>query len=176
MLTEGVLYVDIPNFEHEQVREDFLALIDELDEPVKSPIFKYRHFIGAHVAWGKEPTWDTTWNEIQHREGKRYLGPLVVLTGGVSCSGAEDFIVAVHAGGRSTLVGQTTAGGAGNGLWSDLPGGGKLRIATFTALIPDGEECVGVGIAPDVEVWPTREDLATGRDVVLERAVELLVD
>jgi C-terminal processing protease CtpA/Prc len=33
-----------------------------------------------------------------------------------------------------------------------------------------------VGIAPDVEVWPTRKDLAEGRDVVLERAMELLQD
>jgi carboxyl-terminal processing protease len=207
MLADDILYVDVPNFEHEQVREDFLTLIDELDESavkgmivdlrynsgggsriqqpmvsclvdqmVKSPIFKYRNFSGAKVAWGHEPTWETTWNEIQPREGKRYLGPLVVLTGGLSYSGAEDFIIAVHAGGRATLVGQTTAGGAGNGLWSTLPGGGKLRIATFTALIPDGEEYVGVGIAPDIEVWPTRGDLADGRDVVLERAVELLQD
>jgi Peptidase family S41 len=206
-LAGGILYVDIPNFQHDQVREDFLALIDELDasaikgmiidlrynsgggsrvqepmvsclidQPVKSPIFKFRHFIGAHVAWGREPTWETTWNEIQPRDGKRYLGPLVVLTGGVSCSGAEDFIIEVYAGGRATLVGQTTAGGAGNGLWSTLPGGGKLRIATFTALIPDGGEYVGVGIAPDVEVWPTRKNLAEGRDVVLERALELLQD
>ena len=82
--------------------------------------------------------------------------------------------IELHAGGRATLVGQTTGGSAGNGLRSSLPGGGTLSIATFTALIPGGDEYVGVGVTPDVEVWPTREDLAAGRDVVLERAVELL--
>ena len=51
-----------------------------------------------------------------------------------------------------------------------------LLVSTFTALIPGGEEYVGVGVVPDVEVWPSREDLVEGRDAVLERAVELLVD
>ena len=51
-----------------------------------------------------------------------------------------------------------------------------MSVCTFTALIPGGEEYVGVGVAPDVEVWPTREDLAEGRDAVLERALELLTE
>jgi carboxyl-terminal processing protease len=207
MLPGGIQYVDIPNFEHEQASEDFVALIDNMDESaikgmiidlrynmggassvvepmvaclieraVTSPIMKFRHFIGAHEAWGKEPVWETTSNQIEPRDGKRYLGPLVLLTGGLSNSSSEDFIIELHAGGRATLVGQTTGGSAGNGLQSTLPGGGILRIATFTALIPGGDEYVGVGVVPDLEVWPTREDLAAGRDAVLERAVELLSD
>ena len=207
MLPGGIQYVEIPNFEHEQTSEDFVALIDALDESivrgmiidvrynmggassivkpmvaclidrsVTSPIMKYRHFIGAYEAWGKEQIWDTTSNDIHPREGKRYRGPLVVLTGGLTQSSSEDFAIELRSGGRATLVGQTTSGSAGNGLVSPLPGGGTLTVSTFTALIPGGEEYVGVGIAPDVEVWPAREDLAEGRDVVLERAMDLLRD
>jgi C-terminal processing protease CtpA/Prc len=137
---------------------------------------KFRHFIGAYEAWGNDQIWETASQQIQPRDGKRYLGPLVVLTGGLTSSSSEDFAIELHAGGRATLVGQTTGGSAGNGLKSTLPGGGTLRIATFTALIPGGDEYVGVGVVPDVEVWPTRGDLAAGRDTVLERAVALILE
>jgi C-terminal processing protease CtpA/Prc len=147
-----------------------------IDETVTSPVMKFRHFIGAYEAWGKEPVWETASHQIEPRDGKRYLGPLVVLTGGLTSSSSEDFAIALHTAGRATLVGQTTCGSAGNGLRSSLPGGGTLSVSTFTALIPGGEEYVGVGVAPDVEVKPTREDLAAGRDAVLERAIALLTD
>jgi carboxyl-terminal processing protease len=147
-----------------------------IDLPVTSPTMKFRHFIGAYEAWGKEPVWETASDQIEPRDGKRYLGPLVVLTGGLTNSSSEDFAIELHTGGRATLVGQITSGSAGNALISSLPGGGTLRIATFTALIPGGEEYVGVGVAPNVEVWPTRQDLAAGRDAVLERAMELFAD
>jgi C-terminal processing protease CtpA/Prc len=207
MLPGGIQYVEIPNFEHAQASEDFIALIDNLDETavkgviidvryntggadsivkpmvaclidqtVTSPIMKFRHFIGAYEAWGNDQIWETASQQIQPRDGKRYLGPLVVLTGGLTSSSSEDFAIELHAGGRATLVGQTTGGSAGNGLKSTLPGGGTLRIATFTALIPGGDEYVGVGVVPDVEVWPTRGDLAAGRDTVLERAVALILE
>ncbi len=113
-LPGSIQYVEIPNFEHEQVGADFIALIDDLNEntvkgmiidvryntggsnaisepmvaclinqAVSSPIMKYRTFCGARVAWGHEPVWDTFSKEIAPREGKRFLGPLVILTGGL---------------------------------------------------------------------------------------------
>lgn len=118
-----------------------------VDHEVTSPIMRFRHFIGAYEAWGKEPVWETASDQIRPR-------------------GA----------GRATLVGQKTGGSAGNGLISALPGGGTLKVSTFTALIPGGEEYVGVGVTPDVEVIPTREDLIMGRAPVLGRAKALLTD
>jgi C-terminal processing protease CtpA/Prc len=40
--------------------------------------------------------------------------------------------------------------------------------------MPDGTEFVGVGVQPDVRVEPTRQAIASGRDLVIERAVEIL--
>ena len=147
-----------------------------IDEPVTTPVSKFRHFVGAREAWGLAPTWETTHGRIEPRDGKRYAGPLIVLTGGLTGSSAEDFAIELRTADRATLVGQTTRGSAGNALVSSLPGGGSLRVATFTALLPDGREYVGSGVEPDVAVRPTRDDLAAGRDVVLERAVALLTD
>ena len=41
-------------------------------------------------------------------------------------------------------------------------------------LLPDGTEFVGVGVQPDVRVAPTRQSVAEGRDVALEKAIEVL--
>lgn len=145
-----------------------------IDEPVNTPTMRYRHYVGARVAWGHEEIWEDVAKEVRPREGARFSGPVVVLVGALTNSSAEDFALELRAAGRATLVGQRTAGGAGNALTKGLPGGGTLRVATFTALTQDGEEYVGKGFAPDVEVEVTRADLAAGRDVTLARAVELL--
>jgi C-terminal processing protease CtpA/Prc len=55
-------------------------------------------------------------------------------------------------------------------------------VLIFTAIVAilrtyeNNQGSPGVGVKPDVEVSPTREDLVTGRDVVLERAVEMLME
>lgn len=145
-----------------------------VDQEVATPTMRFRHFVGAYEAWGKDPVWETAGGRIAPRDGKRYLGPLVVLTGGLTGSSSEDFAIELRSAGRARLVGGRTAGSAGNGLKSRLPGGGAFSVSTFTALVPGGDEYVGRGVAPDVEVQPTPADLAAGRDVVLERALALL--
>ncbi len=42
------------------------------------------------------------------------------------------------------------------------------------AAYPDGREFVGVGIIPDIEINPTQSDIAAGRDVVLEKGIDIL--
>jgi len=52
-----------------------------------------------------------------------------------------------------------------------LPGGGTARICVKRDTYPDGREFVGIGIAPNVAASGTAEDLVSGRDAVLERAI-----
>jgi C-terminal processing protease CtpA/Prc len=147
-----------------------------IDEPVMSPIFKYRHYIAAEKAWGREPQWSTDTIDVLPREGRRYLGPLVVLSGPSTNSAAEDFIIELQYTGRAKIVGEKTAGGAGNALVSALPGGGSFRVTTFTAIYPGGQDYVGKGVAPDVEVHPTRKDISEGRDPILEKAIHVITN
>ena len=51
---------------------------------------------------------------------------------------------------------------------------GGARICTKRDTYPDGREFVGIGVIPDIEIEPTRQDIAEGRDVVLEKALEVL--
>ncbi len=49
-----------------------------------------------------------------------------------------------------------------------------ITTPCVTHAYPDGREFVGVGVIPDVEVHPTAVDIATDRDVVLEKGIALL--
>jgi len=49
----------------------------------------------------------------------------------------------------------------------------SLRIAVRRLYFPNGSEFEGIGIKPDEEVHPTIESLKSGRDVILQRALEL---
>lgn len=145
-----------------------------IDEPVSSPTMTYPSYSAAERAWGRDIRWSTVHNEIPPRVGARYLGPIVVLTDSITHSSAEDLVIELQTAGRATVVGRNTAGGAGNRIQAALPGGGTLNVSTFRAAYPDGRDYIGKGITPDVAVSPTREDIAEGRDPVLERGIEIL--
>jgi C-terminal processing protease CtpA/Prc len=76
---------------------------------------------------------------------------------------------------RGPLIGEPSGGSTGNPLQFELPGGGKARICAKRDTYPDGRSFVGKGIAPDILVAPTVADVRSGRDPVLERALETLV-
>jgi carboxyl-terminal processing protease len=145
-----------------------------IDQPVSAAIWKYPHHIAAYRSWGREPVWSEESHLIPPRDGKRYPGPLVLLTGGITYSTAEDFVLSLHYSGRAVLVGGKTAGSSGNPIQVPLPGGGVFEVATFKAFYPDGREYVGIGIQPDVEIYPTREDIRSGTDPVLEKGIEVI--
>jgi len=112
--------------------------------------------------------------ELKPREGPRYKGPVAVLSGPATYSAAEDFLVVWKNSARGKIVGEPSGGSTGQPLFFQLPGGGTARVCTKRDTFPDGTEWVGKGITPDVLVRPTVADIRAGRDVVLDRAVELL--
>lgn len=146
-----------------------------IDKPVERSHWKTRQYLPAFRAWGRKEQWyEGTHGTIEPFEGERYRGPVAVLTGPVTASAAEDFVVAFQTSGRGKVVGQRTLGSTGQPLHLELPGGGGARICTKWDTYPDGREFVGIGCIPDVEIIPTRADIAAGRDAVLEKAVALL--
>ena len=108
------------------------AIISHLiDKPVRGSKWKTRQYMPAFRAWGNEERWYEGDPSIikPARTGAPYLGPVVVLIGPQTVSAAEDFVVALHAADRATLVGEKTAGTTGQPLVIDLPGG-SARICT----------------------------------------------
>lgn len=103
--------------------------------------------------------------------GRFYSKPVAVLIGPATYSAAEDFMVAWKMTKRGPAIGTATGGSTGQPLQVGLPGGGGFRVCTKRDRFATGEEFVGVGIKPDIEVQTKFEDVQKGRDAVLERAL-----
>jgi carboxyl-terminal processing protease len=107
------------------------------------------------------------------RPGAVYTGKLLLLTDrGCTCA-CEDFVMAFKVTKRAELVGETTAGTFSFTSHTQFENGMITNISAVRHTFPDGSRFEGVGIAPDVEVQVTAQDLKSGKDVVLEKALEL---
>jgi carboxyl-terminal processing protease len=101
--------------------------------------------------------------------------PLVVLINEGSASASEILAGAVQDYQRGTLVGVTTFGKGSVQTWVPLSQEqGAIRVTIARWLTPKERQIHGVGLAPDVVVELTEEDIAAERDPQLEQALELL--
>jgi len=107
--------------------------------------------------------------------------PLVVLTGGLTFSTAADVAAFVRRDELGTLVGSPT-GGSGRVQTSQASIDGRLpnsdlpySIALHRSDLADPTGSLGPGdvVHPHVEVEPSLEDLAAGRDPVMDAALAL---
>jgi C-terminal processing protease CtpA/Prc len=145
------------------------------DQPLKASKWKSFSYVPAYRSWGRPTGWmEGGPSIIEPREGKRYTGPLVVLTGPGTHSAAEDFLVPLQYSRRAVLVGEKTAGSTGNPISVPLPGGGTFMVVSKREMFPDGREFVGIGISPDVPVQLTQQDLLKGTDTVLQKGIDVI--
>lgn len=108
-----------------------------------------------------------------------YPGPIAVLIDAWTGGEAELFAMGIQATKRGQLFGARTAGSVTLPKepepFQTLTHSHVLVSFPSRALVrPGGERVQGIGIPPNVEVAPTPEDLAQGRDAVLERAAASL--
>jgi carboxyl-terminal processing protease len=109
------------------------------------------------------------WRTASH--ARTYSGPLVVLIGPFTASAAEIFAAAIQDSARGRLVGRMTNGAVLEGQRFPLPDGGRVQIPVKDFVRADGRRIEGVGVEPDIRVIPSLEEIRSGRDVVIERAV-----
>jgi carboxyl-terminal processing protease len=102
--------------------------------------------------------------------------PLVVLVNGGSASASEIVAGALQDYGRAVLVGEQTFG-KGSVQWPhELSNGAELRVTVAHWFTPNDRAIHGEGLAPDIVVALTEEDVAAGIDPQLDRAVEYLLN
>lgn len=106
----------------------------------------------------------------------RWSGPVTVMQGPSSYSGAEVFAAAIQEHGRGLVVGQQSAGAVVLGNGFQLPDGGILNIGVSDFLTLSETRLEKVGVTPDVVVQITEEDVISGRDPVMEAAVRSLLE
>ncbi|WP_299773411.1 S41 family peptidase [uncultured Pseudoteredinibacter sp.] len=129
-------------------------------------------------AWGDNRThWkDLGGNDLYRTAKKQFDKPVMVLAGPQSFSAAEDFLVAFKQLQRGLIIGETSAGSSGQPLVFELPGGGSARVCVKRDQYSNGDDWVGVGIAPDIVVKESVEDVRAGVDVVLDAAEEKVLE
>jgi hypothetical protein len=139
--------------------------------------FAYEKFARDDI---RDPDHHTPAQPIMVNASQRpgFRGPVVLLTSAHGLSAAETFAMALL--GRDphvTRVGANTQGVFSDELGRRLPNGWRFGLSNETYLTNDGKTFEGTGVPPDNEAPIFRkEDLADGRDSVLDKALELLAD
>lgn len=108
------------------------------------------------------------------KKRKPFGGKVVILVNEISQSQSEYTAMALRALPNSLIVGNTTAGADGDVSYINLPGGISTTISGLGIYYPDGRETQRVGIVPDIIVNPTIRGVKSGKDEVLDKAVEIL--
>jgi carboxyl-terminal processing protease len=103
-----------------------------------------------------------------------YTGPLAVLVGPRTASGAEAIAATVQESGRGITVGERTAGALTGAARFPLPDGGELSVAEFDIRTGHDVRLEGRGFTPAYVVTPSLTELRAGRDPTLARALALL--
>ena len=101
-------------------------------------------------------------------------GPIVVLMNQSTFSAAEDFVDVMKMYTNAVFVGNNTAGSSGQPLCEPLESGGFFRICTRRCIAQNGEDIYNKGFTPDIRIIPAAEDIASGRDVILEKGSEII--
>lgn len=107
-------------------------------------------------------------------EGRiKWHGPVVVLTNRSCFSAANNFVSVMKELPNVTIVGSTTGGGGGLPFTSELPVGWGIRFSACPILDANKNQ-IEFGISPDFYVQAPDEELAEGKDAILEFAIDLL--
>ncbi len=105
---------------------------------------------------------------------KQYRGLVVILINEQTQSSAEYTAMALRTAPRVVVMGSQTAGADGDISRAPFPGGFSSPFSGLGIFYPDGKETQGIGIVPDVFVYPTQRGIAAGKDEVLEKAKEYI--
>jgi len=104
-----------------------------------------------------------------------FTRPVILLTHRWSISAADCFALAMRELPHVTNLGEFTSGAYSDEYWDTLPNGWMVSIPNKLYLDAAGRSWEGIGTPPDIRLVNTREDIAAGRDRVLEAALELLM-
>ncbi|MDE6272314.1 MAG: S41 family peptidase [Muribaculaceae bacterium] len=104
-----------------------------------------------------------------------YLGkPVYILTNRSCYSAANAFAAVAKSLPNVKIVGARTGGGGGLPFSSELPNGWSVRFSASPLYGPDGEVTeFGIDPSPGLECHSPEEELAQGRDAILNLALQL---
>lgn len=106
-------------------------------------------------------------------DSPHFEGRVVVLTNRKVYSAGSYFAAYIKGIPNAILMGDDTGGGSGVPAGYDLPNGWYFNYSSTIGYTVDGLNFEG-GVPVDIQVEMTPEDIAAGRDPILERAIEYI--
>ncbi len=100
--------------------------------------------------------------------------PVCVLTNRKTYSAGSVFTLVMKELNNVTVIGDTTGGGLGLPIGTELPNGWQIHYAGSQILSVSGV-CYELGIPPHVQIHCTREDADNGLDSIIEKACEIML-
>lgn len=103
-----------------------------------------------------------------------YTGKIVVLVNTKTLSNAEWVVMGLQTQPNVFVIGSQTAGADGNIAMVPMPGGFKACFSGLGVEYPDGTQTQRTGLKIDVKVQETMRGLLSGKDEVLETAIDFI--
>jgi hypothetical protein len=166
--TKGII-IDIRNYPTEFIP----YVMGKYLKPDHTPFVRYTgpdySYPGAfkYISYIKNGKTDTD-------DVKVYKGQVIILVNEQTQSSAEYTAMALRTAPGAVVMGSQTAGADGDISILPMPGGFNTIFSGLGIFYPDGGETQGIGIVPDIFVYPTQKGFAAGKDEVLETAVEYI--
>lgn len=160
----------------------------------KSGKVKHMVHIGAYKAWGagenldeydlsndfNRKIYDVCKHNLCEEEVNEFYcpecpltleQPVIILENAATGSSSENLLINFDTINRAKIMGVASYGTTGNPLFVNLPGGGLARICTRRYTYPDDREFINIGIQPQIHADLTKEDMISGIDGVLNKAL-----
>jgi tricorn protease len=184
-LSKGrVGYIHVPNTHFDGFREFFKAFQPLMDK--EALIIDERYNGGGHSPYDMVQAmsrkvysyWAARHLELFSTPFPVNEGPKVMLINGLSSSGGDAFPYYFRKAGLGPLMGERTWGGLiGYGYSPRFVDGGGFAVPGFAFVNTEGEwDVEAVGVAPDEYIFDDPGLIQAGREPMLERAVEYLLD
>ncbi|MTI57408.1 S41 family peptidase [Geosporobacter ferrireducens] len=105
-----------------------------------------------------------------------YKGKVIIIINESTQSQAEFTTMALRKAPNAQVIGSNSSGTDGNIAVFRLPGGIETAITGVGIYYPDKSETQRVGLSPDIYIEPTIQGIKEGRDELLEKALELIIN
>lgn len=115
--------------------------------------------------------WYYDWRGFNNSNG--YQGQVIVLVNEETQSQAEYVTMLLQAMPNTIVVGSQTAGADGNIVYWNLSSDIQVGFTGLGIFYPNGDSTQRIGIVPDSVVERTQIGIRHGRDIVLEKALEI---
>jgi carboxyl-terminal processing protease len=138
-------------------------------------ITEKKYFLRSKTKNGKGLNDYTPWYEWYLPKSSKFIDkPVIILTDRYTVSAAERMVMAAKTLPKITIVGDITNGTFGTKISRELANGWFYSYSIQKVEMFDGKSYEGIGLAPDVFVKNTIAEINSGKDKVLETAIDLM--